>query len=366
MGKKILSIGAGGCGGKLLNSMFLSLESYEESLINTYDGIFINSNAREMEELSYYKGAKNGLLINGGGTGRNTSVAQQSIIDDKIPFTNYFFNKVNDIDCVIIFTSADGGFGGGTTGTIASFIRDMVPDNVAINIVAAMPKLEGKSLSLENACNFHVSIQKLLKNKIINSVQYINNNKMKNEIMFNKKVTDLVVKSYELHGGQVDESDMLLINSCEGYKITLNLNDKFRKLSASLDDALDNSPFIIPPNFIRDPEDNYTYPVQCLQIGVTLDKECYDKELIYTLLPPVSLDKIDYGKNNFIVAGGFDLPNYYTEQLVDKLKELDNVVKDFNNQDEFVFERKKEDKRNEKVTTKDKIDKMKNFKLWLD
>ena len=319
MGKKILSIGTGGCGGKLLNSMFSSLENYEEGLINTYDGVFINSNQREMEELEYYKGSKNSLLINGGGTGRNTDVAKQSLIDDKIQFTNYFFNKTNNIDSVLILTSSDGGFGGGTTGTIASFIKDMVPSNVSINVIAAMPKYISKKLSLENACNFHVMIQKLVTDGIINSVQYIDNNKMKNEQAFNKLVTDMIVKSYELHGGQVDESDMLLINSCNGYKVTLSLKDEFRKLSTAIDDALKNSPFIVPPNFVKDDNGNYVLPVQCLQIGATLDKEAFDKEMLYSLLPPISLDKIDYGKDNYIVAGGFDLPNYYAEVLVERL-----------------------------------------------
>ena len=50
MGKRILVIGTGGCGGKLLDSFCESRDNYYEELTNIYDTVFINSNPREMEE----------------------------------------------------------------------------------------------------------------------------------------------------------------------------------------------------------------------------------------------------------------------------------------------------------------------------
>ena len=366
-GKKILNIGTGGCGNKLLNSFYNSLETYDEGLTNIYDGVFINSNKREMEEQSYYKESKNSLLISGGGTSRNTSIAKQNIKDDKIAFTNYFYNKVSDVDAVNIFTSADGGFGCGSTSVIAAFIRDMVSNSVAVNIIAAMPKINSKRKSLENACEFHVNIQKLLKADIINSVMYINNNQMKNETVFNKNITDIILKSYELYGGQVDESDMLYVNATKGYKLSLYLDSKFRKLSGSIDNALNNCPFIIPPDFIKDDKGEFVYPVQCLNIGATLNIDEYDKELLGTLINPISLDKIDYGKSNFIVAGGFNLPTYYVELLKDKISEKEQQETSLlEDEKEFIFNRNDNIVREEIPNEKDKLKKMKNFNLWLD
>lgn len=364
MGKRILVIGTGGCGGKLLDSFCESRDNYYEELTNIYDTVFINSNPREMEERKHYKASKNSLLIAGGGTSRDTETAASNIKDDKTSFSNFFINRTNNIDAVIIFTSADGGFGGGTTPYISRFIREMT--DVPVNLVAAMPVKTAKRKSIENACLFHSRISELYKDNEINSIVYINNNKMKNPDLFNKKVTDIILKSYELHGGQVDESDMLSVNITPGYKISLDLNGDYRKLSKSINEALKDSPFILPSEFKLDGNNDYLLPVKCSNLGATLDKECYDIQLLTEFIEPSVLDKIDYGFNNFIVAGGFALPNDYAAEMLELLKTLkDNELEDEKNKKSDLFQFNIEPKKTKTKNTKiNRNDKIKNF--WLD
>lgn len=364
MGKRILSIGTGGCGGKLLDSFCESLNNYEEELTNTYDIVFINSNPREMEERKHYKASKNSLLISGGGTSRNTEIAATNIKDDKTSFSNFFLNRTKNIDAVIIFTSGDGGFGGGTTPYIARFIREMT--DVPVNLVAAMPVRTAKRKSLENACLFHARMSKIYANNEINSIVYIDNNKMKNEQLFNKTVTDIILESYELHGGQVDESDMLAVNTTPGYKISLELNGEYRKLSKSINEALKDSPFIVPEEFKTATNGDYLFPVNCVDLGATLNEDCYDIQVLTEFIEPSTLDKIDYGFNNFIVASGFAIPNGYAVEMSEILKTLeeDEAENEKNKKsDLFEFEIEQKPKKT-KLKKETRAEKLKNF--WLD
>lgn len=356
----ILMIATGGCGGKLLETGLTYIEK-TVGLYNVYSGIFMNSNKEEMQILNHYN-SSNGLVIDGGGSGRNRDIAKASLIADRSKFINYILNKIGDKDFVYIMTSGDGGFGNGTVLTISKFIRQISP-HIGIGILAAMPKKNSRRKSLENACMLHEEIESAIASEnervekelaegmnpseialpYINSVQYIDNNKQaSSEDQFNKKVMKLLIDSFELRCGQVDERDMLLVNSAQGYKVILPIDDSYRKLSTATEKAIESSPFVLPDDFYKADEDgslSLLEPISCSRIGATFDEDSFDKEMLNKILLATDLDKIDYNKEgkNLIIAGGLCFPRKHMYNLNIALMELDEMV-----------DKKKEDEKSDK------------------
>lgn len=318
----ILNIGTGGAGNKLLEAFLNEIDIYE-GLQSTYDGLYINSNVNEMSKLEHFSASLNGLLINGNGTGRNPIKAKESIKLEKSKISNYFANRIGNYDIVNILSSADGGFGNGSISIITNIIRRLNKD-IKINLLIAYPKTTSRKSSLENCLNLYSDILKLKNNEIINSILFIDNDKMKDENEFNKKVMKLYLESMELGSGELDSNDSKLINSASGYKQILSLDIEYKNnLQLAVDKAFNDSPFINSKSY------------KCTHIGAILEEDCFKKEEIVDIFTARDFDKIDYGNKNIIVVGGCKMPTEHMNTLKNILQDIDD---EFNlEEDTFIF-----------------------------
>lgn len=355
----ILSIGTGGAGGKLLDT-FIELLNNSFDLQSIYDSVFINSNRNEMKLLKHYNPAINGLAINGSGTGKDQDVAKESISKDRSKFMNYFANKIDNYDVALVFCSGGGGFGSGSIPTLTNVLRKLNP-TIAINLVVAMPALSEGKVSIKNALKLHSMITKLRVQGVINSYQYIDNDKMKDEELFNRECMQLVLDSYELQEGAVDISDSKIINSANKYKVVLPLIDKFKSLIDAIDYGIDNSPFVVPSN------------LDCSYFGGIFIKDTYNKDEWKELFKAKMWGKTDYGSKNLMVFGGSSAPDEYIQTLqeaYDSMKDEDSIEKE----SVFVFKEESDNSNKntsnqttnakETVATKQKLRDMMNADFW--
>jgi hypothetical protein len=322
----ILNIGTGGTGNKLLDTLMDLLNNSENVLQSMYDGVFVNSNINEMKRLKYYNSTINGLAINGGGTGRNQDVAQESISKDRSKFINFFANKVDNYDVASIYLASGGGFGGGSLTTLTNVLKHL-NSKLAINLVVAMPALSEGKTTIGNALKLHSKITKLRVQGVINSYQYIDNDKMQNEDEFNKLCMQLILDSYELQEGAVDINDTKMINSANKYKVILPLADKFKSLVDAVDYSMDNSPFVMPNN------------LDCSYMGGIFQKGVYDKDEWKDLFKAKMWGKTDYGTKNIMVLGGTSIPDEYIQTLQEA---YDNMKEDEDTEQESIFEFKED------------------------
>jgi hypothetical protein len=302
------------------------LNNSENVLQSMYDGVFVNSNINEMKRLKYYNSTINGLAINGGGTGRNQDVAQESISKDRSKFINFFANKVDNYDVASIYLASGGGFGGGSLTTLTNVLKHL-NSKLAINLVVAMPALSEGKTTIGNALKLHSKITKLRVQGVINSYQYIDNDKMQNEDEFNKLCIQLILDSYELQEGAVDINDTKMINSANKYKVILPLADKFKSLVDAVDYSMDNSPFVMPNN------------LDCSYMGGIFQKGVYDKDEWKDLFKAKMWGKTDYGTKNIMVLGGTSIPDEYIQTLQEA---YDNMKEDEDTEQESIFEFKED------------------------
>lgn len=335
----ILNIGSGGCGNKLLDTFMDLLNNPENVLQSVYDGVFINSNINEMKRLKHYNSTINGLAINGGGTGRDQDVAQESIAKDRSKFINFFANKADNYDVASIYCAGGGGFGSGSITTLTNVLKQLNP-KLAINLVVAMPALSEGKTTIGNALKLHSKITKLRVQGIINSYQYIDNDKMEDEESFNKECMKLILNSYELQEGAVDISDTKTINSASKYKVILPLVNKFKSLVDAVDYTMDNSNFVIPSN------------LDCSYLGGIFVKGEYNKDEWRELFKAKKWGKTDYGTKNLIVLGGVSNPDEYIQTLQEA---YDNMKDDELDDSEEVFEFNEDKSKTNKIILNNKI-----------
>jgi hypothetical protein len=317
----ILNIGTGGCGNKLLDTFMDLLNNPDNILQSVYDGVFVNSNINEMKRLKHYSNL-NGLAITGGGTGRDQDIAQESISKDRSKFINFFANKADNYDVASVYCAGGGGFGSGSITTLTNVLRQLNP-KLAINLVVAMPALSEGKTTIGNALKLHSKITKLRVQGVINSYQYIDNDKMEDEETFNTECMRLILNSYELQEGAVDISDTKAINSASKYKVILPLVNKFKSLVDAVDYSMDNSNFVIPSN------------LDCSHLGGIFVKGEYDKDEWKELFKAKKWGKTDYGTKNLMVLGGVSSPDEYIQTLQEA---YDNMKDDESDDEETIFE----------------------------
>lgn len=351
-----LLIGTGGCGNKLLNTA-IDILSESFNLKSAYDYRFVNSNANEMSMLPNYDAITNGLIINGDGTGRSREKAKASIGSDKTKILNHFINIIDKYTSVLIMSSADGGFGNGSIFIIANVIKQL-NSNIPVNLLIAMPRLSSSKAGLENSISLYQEILEMRKANIVNSVQFIDNDKMRNEDSFNKNVMTQVINSLELGGGSLDSNDSLLINSANRYKVILPLQDKYKNLVDAIDASIKDSPFVMPTNLVN-----------CSHLGAIFQKGNYQKEDVHERFRVKEFDKTEYGDMDIIVLGGCVMPDDHVKLLSMKLDELNSTGEE----EESTFEintqignksNVRQETKQSATSNKDKLKGMINASFW--
>ncbi|MEG1309831.1 MAG: hypothetical protein RSD06_03035 [Bacilli bacterium] len=312
--QKVAVIGAGGAGNKMLEALM--------EIDDRYTPVFCNTNIREMENLDYYDAGNNALYFaNAQGTGRDRDRAKEAIKKEQSKTIDFFANRFSPnsgIDTFFIVSSSDGGTGSGSVPMLATVIKNINPE-ASVNLLIAMCSLNEREASLKNTKALWNDIIKLMKNNRINSVQFIDNNKMVDEEEFNVATMKEFDEGMSVNNEEIDSVDSSKVNTAKGYKAILTLDPRYnRDIDKAIRNAKDNSNFIMPDT------------LDCDFLMATFDPERYDKNTFKNKIKVFELDKYDYNEEerNTIVLGGLIMPKDYIELIDIELEELMKKKKD--------------------------------------
>lgn len=333
----ILLIGSGGCGGKLLNTTINLLQQRLGFLKNSYDYLFVNSNKNEMSILENCKLGQNTLIINGDGTGKNRTKAKESIANDKINVTAKIDSLADRYSSAYILVSGDGGFGSGSINLLSKLLKQVNP-KIAVNVLAAMPRKKSKKLSLENALSLYEDIKILCEKGLINSYQFIENDKMQDEEEFNLRAMSLFIESLEMDAEELDSNDSFIVNSAKGYKAILPINGAFLDIETSISKAISNSPFIIPDK------------MKGTHIYGLYNSDYYEYDDVFSQYEITEFDKLIPTKEKTIfVITGLANPEKYMSELNDAYEKLLATKLNDDIEEEFSFSKRRTYNSNETI-----------------
>lgn len=346
-----LLIGSGGCGGKLLNVLAELIEK-QIGLKCSYDYLFVNSNKNEMATLDYCKVGVNTLIINGDGTGKNREKAKASIGNDKVNVMNRLDNIADKYNSAYILLSGDGGFGSGSINLLAKVLKQVNP-NIVVNLLVAMPRMSSKRMSLENALNLYEDIKRLMEQKLINSYQFVDNNKMQDEEEYNLRTMSLFLESLEMGVEALDGNDSLIVNSAIGYKMILPISSKFNSMTDAIDKSIKNSPFVISDKN------------KCTHIYGVYDKDVYSYDDIFESYIVSEFDKIVAGDKTMMVMTGLGNPDKHMSALYEAYKELESINDNEEEVDGFTFKTRKS-KSDDKSSQANNTNKKQRLRAMMD
>ena len=336
--KETKFLGLGGAGSKLVNELY--------NINHSANIGFINSNANEMKILNNYT-PSNGLFIDGNGTGRNRQKAMESLKASKEKILNFVEEDTGKYTTYVIITSLDGGFGSGSFPMVSKLIKNInirYNYNVDVNLIGVVPKNNSRKINLNNTLTAYSDIVNLKNSGIINSYQFINNNKMIKEKEFNTEIMDLINKSYTINNNELDLNDAKLINSTIGYKMVLELDKSFSgKLSDAINYSFANSCFLVPKNIGR-----------CKKFGCSFVEDDFDKNEVLDKFNITEFDKEDYNDNdmNLIVMGGMSDPIEYFKNLEDIYNSKEDEIDEL---EEYIPKVKSYEKQKTNIKVKEEI-----------
>ena len=295
---EIAILGCGKCGSSLLDSL-LDIDS-------AFNYSFMNTNMFELENLNHFS-SNSTLHINTVGGLDSNRKKGKTVIKEFVPkianFIDLKFPVSSGINIFYILCSSSGGTGS-SLATILPKIIKMVNEDSIINIISTIPQLDEGEVSINNTIDFWNDFIDLFDKGYVNNIQFIDNSKMKNEYEFNNNVMKEFYNSIS-SSGIVDTEDVKGVNICRGYRVTLQLNSRYRNIRESVDMAIKNSNFILPSEF------------ECERAIGLFDENNYKLNEVQSIFSPYQKAKYDYNYDNInmFTLGGCNFPKEIIEEL---------------------------------------------------
>lgn len=240
--EKNLIVGAGGAGNRMTDVLM--------GLDRRYTGIFLNSNLTEMENLKFYDSDRRSFYIpNADGCGKDMNKMEMFCKEEAPKFT-VMIKKFTTHKYVTFLTGGNGGTGAMATMMYTKLIKRVCPEK-SINVVATFPSVNETEIDFENATRFWNEMINLKNKGIIDSIQYIDNNKG-NETEINLKAMKELDESYNIANGKLDNTDSLKVHSTKGYKVFLKLDNDISNIKEAIEKASKKSVFFMPDSFESD------------------------------------------------------------------------------------------------------------------
>ena len=326
--RKILLIGCGRTGNKLINEMMKKDARYT--------GIFVNSSYNDMSNLEKFNEETNAFLFTGvNGSGKDPVKAEKYMKDD-IQSLVYTITKYPLHDVITIFTSADGGTGSGTVPKLCQTLKLVFNQkgmtNKKINVVAVFPTIKRNDrISFKNAIRFWNKIVSI-KDDIIDNILIVDNTKGDTYKEINEKVVTSIHNAYSMNGvhdeGEIDDEDARRFNTSKGFGLILNLDSDYKDASLAIDKAMENSIFALPNT------------LSCDYIGVSLKESDYLIDDVLSHLPDArrTIYKTYNNKHNTIVLGGCSAPQELIWNIKNSLEEMDRKEMQPNADDNLMID----------------------------
>lgn len=350
--RKMLLIGCGKTGNKLVNEMLKK--------DGRYTGLFVNTAYNDMVNLEKFSEDNAFLFSGANGSGRNRNVAKeyvknqiQSLVDTICAYPMH--------DVITIFTSADGGTGSGMTPMLIQLLKmtyDTKKLDRKINLVAVMPDYDNDDkVAFENSIEFWNEIMKI-KDKCIDDIKFVDNSKGKTFAEINSRVVELLNNAYSMNGehdeGDIDDKDAKVFNTEKGFGLVLTLSDDYKDPTKAIDEAIKNSIFALPNSY------------DCNYLGISIKEDSYSLKDVRNCFDTVykTTYRTKNKKHSTIVFGGCNVPSEVIEMIKTKLDDINekSVKRESNNsmiidvESENVTHKKESSKGNKATFTEDEIE----------
>lgn len=319
-----LIIGCGGCGGNQLDELL--------NIDNRYASLFINTNLSEMDILDNYTERNSFYIPNADGTGKNRDIAKKYFIEEQANIVGLLMKFANQ-PFIFLLASADGGTGSSAIIAFSKIIHTFLPEK-KINVIVTMPSLNAGRIAFENALDFWNELIELKTKKIIQSVQFIDNNKNNfSESEINKKAMETFDKSFDIAEGNIDTSDLERAHNCPGYKMILTLNNNYDNIVDAIIEAGEESVFYLPKM-----NSNVGSIYQCKQMLGNIN-EVYNQKELSKAVEIFDTSKVNItDEESIIMLSGCKIPKEPIELINEALKEIVERESEFNDcDDEDLF-----------------------------
>lgn len=323
--RRILLIGVGKCGNKLVNEMLIK--------DGRYTGLFVNTAYNDMANLEKFS-EENAFLFSGSnGSGRNRNVAKQ-YVKGQIQSVVDAISSYPMQDVITVFCSADGGSGSGITPMLLQMLRmtyNTKKLDRKINLVAVIPDYDNDDkIAFENTIEFWNEIMKI-KDTCIDDIKFIDNSKGRSYAEINEKAVRMLNNAYSMNGehdeGDIDDKDAKVFNTEKGFGLILELSDEYKHAKDAVDDAIKKTVFAIPNSY------------DCSYIGISVKEDSYPLKEIRDCFDTVykTTYRTKNNKHNTVVLGGCDLPSEIIEMVKTKLDDINSkAIKRENNNTMFI------------------------------
>jgi hypothetical protein len=314
----VLGLGCGGCGNRLV-SVFLDMDK-------RYTGIHMNTNMSEMENLKHFdKDRKCFYVPNADGTGKNRDLTESYIKEDAPKFADMILKFPQKY--LIMFTSGNGGTGSKAVIMLTKLIKQKLKSNKSINIVATFPSLDESEIDFNNTIDFWNEIIELKNKGLIDSIQFIDNDKPYSEEEINIRAMKQLNQSIDLIEGKLDTTDIDRVHEAKGYKIILDLDNSLKDLDKAIDKAIESSVFFMPSEF------------DCNCMVGNINGDSFNEKDIKSKFDIYDFNKFNVNSDgkSTLVLGGCDMPNEAIGMIKEALNECREKKRQRNvKQDVFV------------------------------
>lgn len=316
----ILAIGCGGCGCSQLDILM--------DLDIRYSGIFMNTNLSEMENLKHFDQNRRSFYIaNADGTGKNRDVAAKYIKEDAPKFAEVIRRYINQT-YVIFLGGMSGGTGSKAMIMLSKLTKRLCPEK-SVNIIATFPDCNLSILDYKNTIDTWNELIELREKGIIDSLQFINNNKCEDLSIdlqgINIKAMNDLNDSFNIIGNKLDSSDFERTFKSKGYRIMLKLDPAIKSIDFAIKQSLYNSVFYGLEALENFDKLNAQNQFECDAFIGNVNTDIYDLNVIQKKIKSYDIDKfnIDKSQDTFIILGGCSLP---TEGIDWSKEMLENLL----------------------------------------
>ena len=337
--KDCLVMGCGGCGCNQLDEL-LNIDS-------RYASFFINTNLGELEGLKKCNERNSFYVPNADGTSKKRDLAKKYFIEEQANLIDILSKFIQPY--VFLLASADGGTGSTATIILSKILHRLAPEK-KINVITTFPSLKAGEDSFKNTLEFWNELIGLYSKHIINSMQFIDNNKPFSEEEINTRAMKIFDNSFDLVNGKIDSADLESCHNNYGYKAILDIKNDSVSLLDGLMDSIEDSVYYLPKI-----NENGSVIYQCKKLVANINKNYNVKELtsIIEIFDDYKINT-SYDKDTIIVMSGCKIPKEPIELIKGALDDIKSRNKDFDNDEDDLLVDIEKDKPKEQQPVKKK------------
>lgn len=302
----MLLIGSGGCGNNQLDEIL--------NRSKRYNGLFFNTNMREMETLKNFDKDRMCFYIpSADGTGKDRDLTERYIKEEGAKFAEVV-SGFRNVDYVTILSSANGGTGSKAAIEFPAMIRRIMAVK-GVNLITTFPSLDESYMDFNNTIDYWNELMDEIDDGSINNVTFIDNNKCK-EKEINEKLASGLEDLFNIAKGNLDNSDLAHYFEAEGYNISFKLNSDIHNIKDAINKAMDDSIFYALDEFEK--------KIHCETLLAVINTKYHDVEELKKTVVGRTFKKIKEVTegDSFIALGGCDIPTYPRDIIRDALKDL--------------------------------------------